>query len=71
MVEVDILTECVHNNIVGIKEAFFFDHKLWVCEWGIDDVGQSRLIGLIAQYLYSVDIHKANMMYILLLLVSK
>ena len=36
MVEVDILTECVHNNIVGIKEAFFFDHKLWVSEWIAD-----------------------------------
>jgi len=30
MVEVDILTECQHNNIVGIKEAFFFEQKLWV-----------------------------------------
>lgn len=30
MVEVDILSECVHNNIVGIKEAFFYDSNLWV-----------------------------------------
>jgi len=24
------LSECVHNNIVGIKEAFFYDSNLWV-----------------------------------------
>ncbi|XP_067934485.1 serine/threonine-protein kinase 10-like isoform X1 [Watersipora subatra] len=41
MVEVDILTECTHNNIVGIKEAYFFDDHLWLyiefCEGGAID----------------------------------
>ena len=31
MVEIDILTECKHTNIVGLYEAFFFDSALWVC----------------------------------------
>lgn len=29
-VEIDILMECRHPNIVGLEEAFFFDDKLWV-----------------------------------------
>lgn len=29
-VEIDILTECRHPNIVGLTEAFFFESKLWV-----------------------------------------
>ena len=30
MVEIDILAECKHPNIVGLHEAFFYDSKLWV-----------------------------------------
>ena len=30
MVEIDILSECKHPNIVGLHEAFYFDHALWV-----------------------------------------
>ena len=30
MVEIDILTECKHPNIVGMLEAFLFDSTLWV-----------------------------------------
>ena len=29
-VEIDILTECKHQNIVGLHEAFFWENKLWV-----------------------------------------
>ena len=29
-VEIDILTECKHRNIVQLLEAFFFENKLWV-----------------------------------------
>ncbi|KAL8576294.1 hypothetical protein ACOMHN_006217 [Nucella lapillus] len=29
-VEINILAECVHSNIVGLHEAFFFDGKLWM-----------------------------------------
>ena len=29
-VEINILAECVHSNIVGLHEAFFFEGKLWV-----------------------------------------
>lgn len=29
-VEINILAECPHKNIVGLHEAFFFDNKLWV-----------------------------------------
>ena len=29
-VEIDILSECRHRNIVGLHEAFYFDGKLWV-----------------------------------------
>lgn len=29
-VEIDILSECKHKNIVELLEAFFFDGKLWV-----------------------------------------
>ena len=30
MVEIDILKECKHKNIVGLYEAYYFDNKLWV-----------------------------------------
>ena len=30
MVEIDILAECKHPNIVGMFEAFSFDSALWV-----------------------------------------
>lgn len=30
MVEIDILSEIKHENIVGLYEAFSFDDKLWV-----------------------------------------
>ena len=39
MVEIDILAECKHRNIVGLHEAYFYDQALWVsstsghCEW--------------------------------------
>ncbi|XP_054709305.1 serine/threonine-protein kinase 10-like [Uloborus diversus] len=40
-VEIDILTDCRHPNIVGLLEAFFFDSKLWMliefCEGGALD----------------------------------
>ncbi|KAK7109444.1 hypothetical protein V1264_013484 [Littorina saxatilis] len=29
-VEIDILADCVHPNVVGLIEAFFFDGKLWM-----------------------------------------
>ena len=31
-VEITILAECVHHNVVGLHEAFFFDGKLWVSQ---------------------------------------
>ncbi|GIX79424.1 hypothetical protein CDAR_228631 [Caerostris darwini] len=40
-VEIDILTECRHPNIVGLVEAFFHESKLWmmieICEGGAVD----------------------------------
>ena len=30
MIEIDILSECNHKNIVKIYEAYFYDSKLWV-----------------------------------------
>lgn len=40
-VEIDILSECCHENIVQLYEAFFFDDKLWIliefCEGGAID----------------------------------
>ncbi|KAH9363045.1 hypothetical protein HPB48_014173 [Haemaphysalis longicornis] len=40
-VEIDILVECKHQNIVDLKEAFFFEGKLWMliefCEAGAVD----------------------------------
>ena len=30
MIEIDILSECRHKNIVQIYEAYFFNQKLWV-----------------------------------------
>ena len=30
MVEIEILSECKHPNIVGLHEAFFYDSQLWV-----------------------------------------
>ncbi|GFS96886.1 hypothetical protein NPIL_447771 [Nephila pilipes] len=40
-VEIDILTECRHPNIVGLVEAFFHESKLWMmiefCEGGAVD----------------------------------
>lgn len=29
-VEIDILVECEHENIVKLHEAFFWEDKLWV-----------------------------------------
>ncbi|KAH9520111.1 hypothetical protein Btru_060013 [Bulinus truncatus] len=29
-VEINILAECSHKNIVGLHEAFFFENKLWM-----------------------------------------
>lgn len=41
VVEIDILTECKHRNIVELLEAFFFEDKLWMliefCEAGAVD----------------------------------
>ncbi|CAL1268100.1 unnamed protein product [Larinioides sclopetarius] len=40
-VEIDILSECKHKNIVELLEAFFFEGKLWIliefCEGGAID----------------------------------
>uniref|UniRef100_A0A6G5A9V9 Putative catalytic domain of ste20-like kinase-like protein serine/threonine kinase n=2 Tax=Rhipicephalus microplus TaxID=6941 RepID=A0A6G5A9V9_RHIMP len=40
-VEIDILNECKHQNIVDLKEAFFYEGKLWMliefCEAGAVD----------------------------------
>lgn len=30
MIEIDILAECKHPNIVQLYEAFFVNSKLWV-----------------------------------------
>ena len=30
MVEIEILAECKHPNVVGLHEAFFYDNQLWV-----------------------------------------
>lgn len=30
MIEIDILSDCKHPNIVDLHEAFFFEGKLWV-----------------------------------------
>lgn len=30
MIEIDILSECKHSNIVTLHEAFFLEDKLWV-----------------------------------------
>ncbi|XP_003383893.1 PREDICTED: serine/threonine-protein kinase 10-like [Amphimedon queenslandica] len=43
MVEIDILSECKHDNIVGLHQAFFYDNQLWIfiefCPGGaIDDI---------------------------------
>ena len=32
MVEIDILSECKHKNIVEIYEAYYYDNKIWVSE---------------------------------------
>lgn len=31
-VEINILVECAHPNVVGLHEAFFFEGKLWVSQ---------------------------------------
>ena len=30
MVEIDILAECKHKNVINLYEAYYFDNKLWV-----------------------------------------
>ena len=30
MVEIDILAECTHKNVINLYEAYYFDNKLWV-----------------------------------------
>ena len=34
MVEIDILAECKHSNVVGLHQAFSFDNQLWVSRVG-------------------------------------
>lgn len=31
LIEIDILSECKHPNVVELHEAFFSTRKLWVC----------------------------------------
>lgn len=31
MIEIDILSECKHPNVVELHEAYFIEGKLWVC----------------------------------------
>ena len=38
MVEIDILAECKHKNVINLYEAYYFDNKLWV------SLGQSDLV---------------------------
>ncbi|XP_046850058.1 serine/threonine-protein kinase 10-like [Xenia sp. Carnegie-2017] len=43
MVEIDILAECKHKNIINLYEAYYFDNKLWIliefCAGGaLDDI---------------------------------
>lgn len=41
MIEIDILSECKHPNVVDLQEAFFFEGKLWMlieyCDGGALD----------------------------------
>lgn len=30
LIEIEILTECRHPNIVGLYDVYFFEQKLWV-----------------------------------------
>lgn len=30
MIEIDILSECKHKNIVELYEAYYYDSKIWV-----------------------------------------
>lgn len=32
VIEIDILAECHHPNIVDLLEAYFFEGNLWVCQ---------------------------------------
>lgn len=32
IVEIDILSECKHPNVVGLHESFFIEGKLWVSD---------------------------------------
>lgn len=45
MVEIDILAECKHRNIVGLHEAYFYDQALWVswttlCSMPVQSLGK-------------------------------
>ncbi len=33
MIEIDILSECKHKNIVELYEAYFYDSKIWVINY--------------------------------------
>ena len=35
MVEINILSECKHKNIVELYEAYYFDSKIWVINFEI------------------------------------
>jgi hypothetical protein len=37
MVEIDILAECQHKNVINLYEAYYFDNKLWVSLNGLFD----------------------------------
>ena len=38
MIEIDILSECNHKNIVKIYEAYYYDSKLWVRKKNSDEL---------------------------------
>lgn len=44
MVEIDILAEYKHSNVVGLLEAYFFDSQLWVSQCAI--VNSALVIGV-------------------------
>lgn len=51
MIEIDILSECKHGNIVELHEAFFTNGKLWVCIWIFLNYGEYKSFNLFIKYL--------------------
>lgn len=63
VVEIDILSECKHKNIVELLEAYVYQDKLWVSHSTFTSTQESvflRTINHILQLCFDCDAHNTD-----------